>query len=160
MSRSARAQQALRKVQGPFPFDKVTRGDIGEIAVAGVAAGHRHTSRLLRNRSDGYFRKCSAHPVARVACDVKAFAFIQYIRPATWSPRFERQACTIGHDAQRGICFRRNRRGVGGLASGTLVRSKENPLHMLAPHARPKGESASVSPKAAQGYKNVSPLAC
>ena len=131
VSRSARAQQALRKVQGPFPFDNVTRRDIGEIAVAGLAAGHRHNSRLLRNRSDGYFRKFSAHAVARVACDVKAFAFIQYIRPATWSPRFERQRCTHGHGALQVRCFRRNRRGDGGLASATLVPCEEHSCFIL-----------------------------
>ena len=66
--------------------DNVTRGNIGEIAVAGVAAGHAHQSRLLRNRSDGYFSNLGAHPVARVAGDVKAFGFYPVFLPSNMEP--------------------------------------------------------------------------
>ena len=72
--------------------DNVTRGDIGEIAVAGVAAGHAHHSRLLRNRSDGYFSNLGAHPVARVAGDVKAFEFHPVLRVSNMEPPLRRAA--------------------------------------------------------------------
>ena len=72
--------------------DNVTRGDIGEIAVAGVAAGHAHHSRLLRNRSDGYFSNLGAHPVARVAGDVKAFEFHPVFPPGNSEPPIRRAA--------------------------------------------------------------------
>ena len=86
VSRSARAQQALRKVQETSSSDNVTRGDIGEIAVAGVAAGHAHHSWLLRNRSDGYFSNLGAHPVATDAGDVQAFVCHAIFPPRTMEP--------------------------------------------------------------------------
>ena len=74
--------------------DNVTRGDIGEIAVAGVAAGHAHHSRLLRNRSDGYFSNLGAHPVATDAGDVQAFAFHPVFPPSNMEPPIRR--ATLG----------------------------------------------------------------
>ena len=91
-----RAQHERNK---PFPrfketssSDNVTRGDIGEIAVAGVAAGHAHHSRLLRNRSDGYSSNLGMHPVARVAGDVKAFEFHPVFAPSNMEPPIRRAA--------------------------------------------------------------------
>ena len=45
----------------------LVRGDVGEIAVVGVAAGHPHQSRLLRNRSDSCIRQLCADPVCEGA---------------------------------------------------------------------------------------------
>ena len=72
--------------------DNVTRANIGEIAVAGVAAGHAPQSWLLRNRSDGYFSNLGAHPVARVAGDVKAFDFHPLFPPSNMGPPIRRAA--------------------------------------------------------------------
>ena len=72
--------------------DHVTRGDIGEIAVAGVAAGHAPQSWLLRNRSDAYFSNLGAHPVARVAGDVKTFEFHALFPPSNMEPPIRRAA--------------------------------------------------------------------
>ena len=91
-----RAQHARSK---PFAWlketsssDNVTRGNIGEIAVARVAAGHAHQSQLLRNRSDGYFSNLAAHPVARAAGDVKAFVFHPLFPPSSMEPPIRRAA--------------------------------------------------------------------
>ena len=72
--------------------DNVTRGNIGENAVAGVAAGHAPQSWLLRNRSGGYFSNRGAHPVARVAGDVKAFEFHPVFPPGNSEPPIRRAA--------------------------------------------------------------------
>ena len=72
--------------------DNITRENIGEIAVAGDAAGHAHHSRVLRNRSDGYFSNLGAHPVARVAGDVKAFEFHPLFPPSNMEPPIRRAA--------------------------------------------------------------------
>ena len=72
--------------------DMMASGDIGEIAVPEVAAGHAHHSRLLRNRSAGYFSNLGAQPVARVAGDVKAFVFHPLFPPTNMEPPIRRAA--------------------------------------------------------------------